>query len=100
MGGDAYFDCCQSVNLEWLNLWGKGYIAEHCRAVLRRRQEDRRLKAYLTDALMCLTENTAGPAGGRRMAQRWADGLARPGDMSAPDVAALMRRAGLTFREA
>lgn len=61
--------------------------------------EERRYRAYLTDALMAIAENTARDAGGKAMKARWAEKFmpvdTRTGDEIAMDV---VRRAGLVYR--
>lgn len=39
-------------------MYGRGYVIEHVAASFRRSQEELRYKAYVTDALKALTENT------------------------------------------
>lgn len=60
--------------------------------------QERRYRAYVTDALMALTENTARLAGGSRMSRRWADGFKPEDDRTGDEIAAeFMARAGLTL---
>ena len=60
--------------------------------------EVRSFRAYVTDALMVLTENTARVAGGRHLTSRWMDALTPPDARTADQIAAeLMGRAGLRF---
>lgn len=82
-----------------LDLHGRGYVLAHCRAVLRAEAEDRLYRAYVADALMLITENTARFAGGRYQTRRWIDAV-RPRDLRTGDEIALdfVRRAGLTFK--
>lgn len=53
---------------------------------------------YITDAIMALTENTAGP-GGRYMTKRWAELFGPETPEKAPEDIArdVMRGAGLKF---
>lgn len=58
--------------------------------------DERRYRAYVTDALMAIAENTARFAGGSAMTARWYDGYKpvdnRSGDEIALDV---IKQAGL-----
>ena len=87
------------MSLELLDLHGRGYVSAHCREALRAEAEERLYRAYVTDALMLLTENTARFAGGRYQTRRWLDAVhsrdARTGDEIALDF---IRRAGLRLR--
>lgn len=73
-------------------------MADHCRDVLRVEAEAQLFNAYVTDALMFITENTARYAGGRYQTRRWLD-VAHPRDTRTGDeiAAEVIRRAGLTF---
>ena len=68
--------------------------------MLRSEAEARLFKAYVTDALMLITENTARYAGGRYQTRRWID-AAHPRDTRTGDeiAAEVIRRAGLTFEK-
>lgn len=73
---------------------------EHCAAALRSRAEARGFRAYVTDALMILTENTARLGGGRRLVSRWADAARPGGGLSGDEIAAgVIERAGLRLRD-
>ncbi|MBR1558771.1 MAG: hypothetical protein IJ646_00880, partial [Clostridia bacterium] len=58
-----------------------------CAEVLRAEADERRYRAYVTDALMILTENTARYWGGRRLAGRWTDGSRRGDARSGDEIA-------------
>ena len=74
-------------------------MIDHCLEALRAEAELRFYRAYVTDALMVLTENTARFNGGRRLTRRWADALGPRDDRSGDAVAAdLIARAGLRVR--
>ena len=97
MGEDGYFRCCRTLNLDLLDLLGPGYLVDHALAELADAAEQRRLYAYVTDALMALCENTARPHGGRRLTRRWIDPAPTP---TTPEAAAktLIQNAHLTFK--
>ena len=54
-----------------LDLFGKGYVVEHCIAFLQRQKKHDELMYYVTDALMCITQNTANMAGGKALQKRF-----------------------------
>ena len=56
-----------------MDLYGRPYVIEHCMNAYLQTMEERRYRAYLTDALMIITENTAKFAGGKHLTQRWVD---------------------------
>jgi hypothetical protein len=66
--------------------------------MLKAEEERFALRVYMTDALMALTENTAGP-GGRYMTKRWAELFGPETPEKAPEDIArdVMRGAGLKF---
>lgn len=74
-------------------------MLEHCAEAFRQEQEKTRYRAYVTDALMAIAQNTCNLAGGSTMSGRWyQDGKpadARDGDEIAQDI---IERLGLTYR--
>ena len=79
-----------------LDLYGKAYVIEHCIDAYAQMMEDRRYRAYVTDALMIMTENTAKFAGGKHLTQRWADQFKPVDNRTAEEIAAdVIRNAGL-----
>ena len=100
VGEREYFRLCREIRPELLDIFGRGYVIDHCLEALERQREARRYRSYVTDALMVIAENTARFAGGRRMNARWADGILpanpRSGDAIALEV---LRRAGLTIQK-
>ena len=60
-------------------MYGRGYVIEHCAAALRERQSEKLYRAYVTDALMAIANNTANyviPGSGvveygAKMEKRW-----------------------------
>ena len=73
-----------------MNLYGRKYVIEHVVTEFQLDMEDRRYKAYITDALMILTKNTANFAGGNYLNVRWGEKFiqhdTRTGDEIAADV--------------
>lgn len=63
-----------------LELFGRGYVIEHCISTLKSNNELKSFKVYVTDALMAIAENTTHLVGvqgvvdyGRSIKQRWID---------------------------
>lgn len=84
-----------------LRVCGRGYVIEYVQAAIMEDMEERRYRAYVTDALMVLTENTQRMFGGKAMSRRWADAF-RPADTrTGEEIAAdVIRNAGLTMKAA
>ena len=114
MGEDRYFDYCQSIRLELLDLYGKCYIAEHIASSLRREQKELQLFCYVTDALKIMTENTSryivpgvgDVEYGSHLRSRWIElqtskkNYQPEKEKSGDEIAAdLIRRAGLKLRD-
>lgn len=79
-----------------LDLYGKAYVIEHCIDAYAQMMEDRRYRAYVTDALMIMTENTAKFAGGKHMTTRWIEEYLPKDTRTAEEVVAdVIRNAGL-----
>lgn len=62
-----------TIRLDLLQIYGRVYIMQHCIAYITQKMDERRYRAYITDALMVIAENTARFAGGQTMAGRWYD---------------------------
>ena len=77
-------------------MYGRAYVIEHCVETYTRMMEERQYRAYLTDALMIIAENTAKFARGRYLTQRWVDRF-KPVDNRTGDeiVADVIKNAGL-----
>lgn len=74
MGGDTYFKLIRTVRLDLLDLFGSGYIIEHCVAALSDMSEQKAFEAYVTDNLQLIAENTARAVDqGRYIKQRYID---------------------------
>ena len=88
------------MRFDLLELYGRGYVVEHCVAAFMQEQEETRYRAYLTDALMAIAQNTANYAGGSAMNGRWYDAIKptdnRDGDEIAKDI---INRLGLVYRD-
>lgn len=82
MGADEYFRLCESIRLDLLELYGSGYVIDHCIAAFHAIQEEKGYRMYVTDALKAIAENSAryivrGVSEpiefGATMRSRWAD---------------------------
>lgn len=63
----------ESLNFDLLEIMGIGYVIEHYIAFFQKEQRERMFKAYITDALRLITENTAKQVGGSYLTARYAD---------------------------
>lgn len=68
-----------------LELFGRGYVIEHCISSLKLDREIKSFKVYVTDALMAIADNTTHLVGsqgvvdyGKTINQRWIDILNPP----------------------
>lgn len=75
-------------------------MIEHCMAAFEQEIEEKRYRAYVTDALKIIAGNIAGFAGGYTMSQRWVDSFKKPDNRTGDEIAAsVMNSAGLRFSE-
>ena len=65
-----------------LELYGKGYVIDHCASVYLERREERLYRIYVTDALKAIAENTTHYLGaddmfdyGASLSLRWIEAL-------------------------
>ena len=99
MGEADYFRHCASINLDILRVYGRRYVIEHVISCFMHEIEERRYRAYITDALMILTENTTKFAGGRHLTKRWADKFIPVETRTAEEIAAdIIQNAGLVVQ--
>ena len=61
-----------------LDLLGKGYVIDHCVSLFQKKQNEKQYRAYITDALMAITETLADRYGGRKMTMRWMEMIQPP----------------------
>lgn len=54
-------------------MYGSGYVIDHCISAFLQKKEERSYRVYVTDALYCITHNTAKYAGGKECTIRWED---------------------------
>lgn len=57
MGESAYIDYCRNINLELLDLFGRGYVIDHVVAEHNNRMKGEIYKFYVSDLLKCLAES-------------------------------------------
>lgn len=58
-GADRYFQCLITLRLDLLTRLGKSYIIRHCIEEMRKQTEDKLFRAYLTDGIKAIADNTA-----------------------------------------
>ena len=108
MGADEYLKFIQTIRLDLLELFGSGYVIDHCIAVFskeqeeaKKQEEEKRYRYYLTDCLKLITENTAKYAGGSYLTISFRDimdpkpVIEKSGDEIAAEV---IMRAGLKIK--
>lgn len=75
-------------------------MIEHVISALMEDLEERRYRAYLTDALMIITENTARGVQGKYLTKRWADKFVPVDSRTCDEIAAdVIRNAGLVVKD-
>ena len=63
----------ESLNLDFVNVLGSGYVMDHCISAFQKEQEEKAFRIYLSDAVMAIADNTAKFAGGSKMSSRFYD---------------------------
>lgn len=92
-----------------LELFGNGYVIDHCIAVftneqeeIKRQEDEKKYRYYLTDCLKLITENTAKYVGGSYISNRYKDIvdpqpiIEKTGDEIAAEI---IMKAGLQLKE-
>ena len=65
---------------------GRDYIIQHVHGYMADKLDERRYRAYVTDAMMAIAENTARFNGGSQMSGRWVDQYKPVDNRSAEDI--------------
>lgn len=107
MGASRYFELTESIRLDLLELYGSGYVIEHCVSAQKRYTEEKRLREferdYVADCLRIITENTAKLSGGSYYSRKLSEALAPKKEEEPIDGDALalevIRKAGLKARK-
>ena len=75
-------------------------MIEHVISEFRHDADEKRYRAYVTDALMALTDSASRMFGGKHMTKRWADKY-KPKDTRTADeiVMDVIQNAGLTLKK-
>lgn len=93
MGEYEWFECCKSIRLDLLELYGSTYVIEHVTTEYNDRVERKVYRSYTTDMLKAIAESL-----GVSVIDRYADVISleasdtRTGDEIAEDI---IKRAGL-----
>lgn len=61
-----------------LDLFGRGYVIDHCVAEIKRQNKKNLLQTYVTDALRLISESCAKLSGGSYLSVRFVDILNPP----------------------
>jgi hypothetical protein len=56
-----------------LELFGSGYVIDHCVSAFLEKQRKKAYQVYVTDALKAIAENSAGGSHRSTMTRRWID---------------------------
>lgn len=110
MGFFYFVGCCGAeawdytgINLEMLDLIGKGYIVDHCVSLFENRAKERLFQIYITDTLKCLNDNVAKVFGGATLKMRYYDllesGKKTESEKTGDEIALeIIRKAGLKVK--
>lgn len=74
----SYGEAVLAVAIQHLEIFGKGYVIEHCVAFFRRKQEEEAYRVYVTDTLKAMAESIANAYGGNVPKHRYAE-IIQPG---------------------
>lgn len=72
-GATAFKDGIESVRLEFVEMIGMGYVIEHCISHFLELKQEESYRAYITEALRILTENTAKYSGGSYLKKSYSE---------------------------
>ena len=95
MGEREWFECCRSIRLDLLDLYGSLYVVENVIAEYNNRMEKRLFYCYTTDMLKAIVE-IFGAGVNSRFADFYEEEDTRTGDEIALDI---IRRAGLKGKQ-
>lgn len=110
MGFFYLIGCCGAeawdytgINLEMLDLIGKGYIVDHCVSLFNNKAKERLYQTYITDTLKCLNDNLAKVIGGTSIKARYYDlleaGSQKESEKTGDEIALeIIRKAGLKVK--
>lgn len=63
----------ESLNIDFVDMLGSGYVMDHCMSAFKYRQEEKLYRVYVTDALKAIADNTRRYAGGYNLTSRFFD---------------------------
>ena len=91
------------IDLELLDLIGKGYIVDHCVSLFNNRAKERLFRTYITDTLKCLNDNLAKVIGGSSIKARYYDlleaGSQKESEKTGDEIALeIIKKAGLKVK--
>ena len=69
----SYGEAVLAVSIQHLEIFGKGYVIEHCVAFFRRKQEEQAYREYVTDTLQAMAKSIANAYGGDVPKYRYAE---------------------------
>lgn len=91
------------IDLELLELIGKGYIVDHCVSLFNNKAKERLYQTYITDTLKCLNDNLAKVIGGSSIKARYYDlleaGSQKESEKTGDEIALeIIKKAGLKVK--
>lgn len=91
------------VNLQMLDLIGRGYIVDHCVSLFNSKAKERLYQIYITDTLKCLNDNLAKLIGGTVLKARYHDllesGTKKESEKTGDEIALeIIKKAGLKVK--
>lgn len=67
MGADEYFDCIQSLRIDFLELFGSGYVIDHCVSTLNMKYRQDLFRDYMAEGIRATVNNLSHVFGGVTM---------------------------------
>ena len=78
VGADKYGECLLSIRLELLDMFGRGYVIDHCISTLKKEKEETLFRYYVTDSLTNIATFVAQLGSGKYEVPRYADMIQPP----------------------
>lgn len=65
MGADKYFSCVQSIRIDLLELFGSGYVIEHCVSTLNMQHKEDLFRSYIAKGVELAVSSLTNAFGGQ-----------------------------------
>ena len=102
MGADGYIRAISTIRLDLLEIFGRGYVVDHCVAFFKKEKDETLYRCYVADLLKVTAEMAGRAAGYEVTAQSYREliGLVKEDDRTGDEIAAdIIKRAGLRMKE-